>query len=890
MATSKGIFGLLLLVHITIAAKTQKPPLDLPALDNWPMVSRFSGITNDGKFVYYGVQENRRDSLIVKSVSGKWRRSVVGVRWADFTQNSQHLIFQIKDTVYLLHLNTDSVEKIGDLEGTYNLLSSGTDDNLLLFRLKKSPSTLYVNDVIPGTTKEYPSVENYWVNPISNDLYILSCENNSPHLQYTLQIINRESATLKELWRGSRIDNLVFNSTGTQFAFITETNNGRRSLLYYNLRNHDFLTLLDDTTTAINTGLKIESIFGISKESNIVYITLTDTTVNRKIAPPGVDVYSYKDSKLQSQQLLELPRSHVSFKAAINTLSRKVLRIENDGEAARFLNEGPLPDQYLLIIHRGTGDSRDEWYWRKDAQTSAYLLSLVDGSRKLLFKDKPYFWDGTDITMSPDEKHILYFDRKQRNYFSLNTQTGNLKNITNTVSTTWARQDQDAFPVVKYAPFGIAGFTKDGASAFLCSQYDIYKVDLEGKRQIINLTSAARNNRKIRFRLPFSLNFSLFDPNEPLILTAFDENNKNQGFYKFIPNISNRADSLSMFPLEMSYKITKARDTNLYLTQLASSTSSPNYFLTSNLRYYNALSNIHPEHRYNWLTSELVTWQLPDGQKYQGILYKPENINTNKKYPIIFIYYEQRSKDLNNFLIPKPSEGEINVPLFVSNGYLVFIPDIHYTPGLPGRSAFKAINSAADILSKRHYVDVTKMGLNGMSFGGLETNYIITHTTRFAAALSTSGMTDLISAYGSIIGDGTSRARQYEVEHDRIGATPWDRPDLYIENSPVLRANHVHTPILMVANDKDGDVPHEQGIELFTALRRLRKKAWMLQYDGQGHSVVGDASKDFTIRGLQFFNYYLKGAPAPKWMTTGIPARLKGIDDGLQVDTSGATP
>ena len=176
------------------------------------------------------------------------------------------------------------------------------------------------------------------------------------------------------------------------------------------------------------------------------------------------------------------------------------------------------------------------------------------------------------------------------------------------------------------------------------------------------------------------------------------------------------------------------------------------------------------------------------------------------------------------------------------------------------------------------------MGLMGHSFGGFETNYVITHSHLFAAAVSISGMTDFVSAYGSIIGGGTSRQRQYELYRDRIGATLWQKPHLYLENSPILKADQITTPVLMMANKKDDDVPYEQGIELFTVLRRLGKKAWMLQYDDGGHQVFDPTDqKDLNLRMEQFFNYYLKGDAPPKWMVIGIPATEKGIDSGYEL-------
>ncbi len=81
-----------------------------------------------------------------------------------------------------------------------------------------------------------------------------------------------------------------------------------------------------------------------------------------------------------------------------------------------------------------------------------------------------------------------------------------------------------------------------------------------------------------------------------------------------------------------------------------------------------------------------------------------------------------------------------------------------------------------------------------------------------------------------------------------------------------------------------------QSVEFFTGLRRLEKPVWMLQYDEGGHGVSGKDAVDWTIRMTQFFDYYLKGAAPPKWMTEGIPAKLKGIETGYELDNSGKKP
>jgi dipeptidyl aminopeptidase/acylaminoacyl peptidase len=237
----------------------------------------------------------------------------------------------------------------------------------------------------------------------------------------------------------------------------------------------------------------------------------------------------------------------------------------------------------------------------------------------------------------------------------------------------------------------------------------------------------------------------------------------------------------------------------------------------------------------------------------------------------------------------------------VGHGYLVFTPDIHFEVGAEsgktaGWWAYNAVESAAKYLSGLRYVDGRRMGLQGHSFGGFETNYIVTHSHRFAAAAEFSGMTNMIS-FSLSLALGTQKEEYADIEQSSVeggqelfDGTLWQRRDLYEAESAVLWADRVSTPLLLVHNKKDGIVPWRQGVEWYLALRRLRKPSWMLQYDESYHSNADRDARDYTLRLTQFFGYYLKGEPPPRWMTEGIPARLKGIDSGLELDASGRRP
>jgi dipeptidyl aminopeptidase/acylaminoacyl peptidase len=289
---------------------------------------------------------------------------------------------------------------------------------------------------------------------------------------------------------------------------------------------------------------------------------------------------------------------------------------------------------------------------------------------------------------------------------------------------------------------------------------------------------------------------------------------------------------------------------------------------------------------YNWFTTELHRWKMFDGKMSEGILYKPQNFDSTKKYPVILYFYERNANTLYNYKAPSPSASTINIPYFTSNGYLVFDPNIYYKNGEPGESAYNAVVSAARYLQKMKFVDTAKMAIQGQSWGGYQVAYIITRTNMFAAAGAGAPVVNMFSAYGGIRwGSGYSRQFQYEKDQSRIGFTPWEKPDLYKKNSPIFFADKVTTPLLMTHNDKDGAVPWYQGIEFFTGLRRLGKKVWMLQYNEEDHNLVERRNrKDLSVRLAQFFGHYLKGEPMPVWMKEGVPATLKGIEWGLGND------
>jgi dipeptidyl aminopeptidase/acylaminoacyl peptidase len=497
-----------------------------------------------------------------------------------------------------------------------------------------------------------------------------------------------------------------------------------------------------------------------------------------------------------------------------------------------------------------------------------------------------------------NERWLLGYDDKHMNIFSFDCQTGEANNLTKDLPIPVGDAGEDRPEAVFDRGFMLSNlWLKNDEAVLGYDRFDIWLLDPQNKKKPVNITNGWGRKQRIQFRIADYDGFSkkIFEGNETLILSAFDSTTKQGGFYKI--RLGQKQDPVLLSSGPYNYgqgqPLVKAANANVYLLSRSTASDAPNYFWTKDFITFHPVSHLYPEKQYNWLTSELISFSTLDGRKEQAIMYKPENFDPAKNYPVIINYYELRSQEVNTYFKPHFTNGQLDISWFVSHGYLVCVPDIHYMIGEPGQSCYNSVMGLVNRLGAISYVDIKHIGIQGHSWGGFQTNYLITHTNKFAAAISSSGNSDFVSGYGSldgINGRGPSHQFFYEYTQCRIGTSLWERPDLYIKNSPVFYLDRVTTPVLTIANKKDGRVNFEQELELFTGLRRLGKRAWMLQYDEGGHGVSGKSYVDYIIRSTQFFDHYLKDSLPPVWMTHGLPANKKGTTLGYELDHEIKTP
>ncbi len=595
-----------------------------------------------------------------------------------------------------------------------------------------------------------------------------------------------------------------------------------------------------------------------------------DTPDDEKVS---VDIWNWQDPQMMPQQIMQAAAERArTYDAIYDFNTGKTVQLENpkmrnvsismkgDGDLALGASQDPYQKQ-------------NTW---QEVRTDYYLVDPETGKATPLATN----FAGS-INFSPTGKYLVGYDEEHKDYFAIDTKSHARVNLNSSIPFPIWDEETDT-PSMPNA-FGSAGWLPNDRGLLLYDKYDIWLVDPATGKNPVNLTGGTGRRTETVYRmLRLDPEADFVDLSKPQMLSARSDTTKAAGYFRLAGgNLEKLMMQDKGFP-----SLAKAKKADVFAFQRMDVNEYPDVWLAdAGLKNPRKVSEANPQQKdYNWCTSELVSWLSNDGQMLQGILYKPENFDATKKYPMIAYFYEKNSDTLHQYYSPAPSASVINITMYCSQGYLVFVPDIPYKVGYPGESAVSAIVPGVQAMVARGYVDPKRLGIQGQSWGGYETGYLVTETNMFAAACAGAPVSNMVSAYGGIRWEsGVSREGQYEHGQSRIGGSLWENPLRFIENSPIFFVDKIKTPLLIMSNDKDGAVPWYQGIEYFSAMRRLNKPCWLVCYNEEQHNLVQRKNrKDWSIRMQQFFDHYLKGAPMPVWMAQGVPATMKGKTYGFE--------
>ena len=607
-----------------------------------------------------------------------------------------------------------------------------------------------------------------------------------------------------------------------------------------------------------------------------------------------VDIWNWRDPLLQPNQLVERERElNRSYQTVVHLADSRVVQL------ARI----EIPE--VSVGSKGDADValattnipyRQRISWDSPGYNDVYLVDVNTGAAKMVLDEL----QTGDVEFSPDGGNIVWWDGHRLAWFGMNTTGREPIDLTKGIPHPMFDESDD-HPMIP-GPYGLAGWTENSDALLLYDKHDIWAVDPTGAEAPRNVTEGVGRRENLRFR------YVRVDPDEdfvsdrdPILLSAFDMDNKDAGFYRDRVESGREPERLIMMARSFGDGrfgggVVKAEDADVFLFTRQGFREFPDLWV-SDLSFGNPrkVSDANPQiGDYHWGDAELTHWKSTDGEPLTGLLFKPDGFDSTSQYPMMVYFYETNSDGLHSFRRPFGGGSSISISFYVSRGYVVFVPDIHYRVGYPGESAFGCVIPGVQSVVAQGFIDDERIGVQGHSWGGYQIAYLVTKTDIFAAAEAGAPVVNMTSAYGGIRwASGLSRMMQYEKTQSRIGGTLWDKLPLYMENSPLFSAPRINTPVLMLHNDADGAVPWYQGIEYFVALRRLGKPVWMLNYNGEQHGLREYRNqKDWQIRMQQFFDHYLVDAPAPIWLAEGVPAVLKGKTLGLEMaggasDTTG---
>lgn len=869
-----------LLSSVVAAEAMENQPLTLAELEHWPQIRAGTAVSCNGSVIACSISEGAhtdRWTLKLSARDGSWYESLGASTSYSFSADGK--IFVYRNAGGILCLRNVVTQETAALGKTRQIRFPQTSDNAwVAFTLEiEEPEALHLRRLSDGTEKRFPGVTSYKFSSRGNYVAIAIKSINSSGSR----LLCIDLSDGNELWslEGGYFDSLSFDRDDSALGFCERDNASAvvRSIGLCRTASGAPAVTLPHLAERLPAGkIVARQSLQVAPDVEHVLFSLADASASqngpKKDEPADVKIFSYMDPALPGQILLAEPSQQLV------SWSTKTDRIEILTTPGENLSVRSLAGHHLLLELSGGGDER-EGTWNPLSPRSFLSISLRDGFRRQITRRESY---AQNCLLSPSGRWALFNKIGSPDLFSCDLESGEMRNLTAGLDANW-ELDNNGQSQKSYAYFERVQWAPDERHLVVRDRYDLWLLDPSRATKPINLTNGYGSRTGTSFRI-----LPLGDSNiagwsvirDRLLLWGVDED-KNTGFYECSLTggrdpglLSSGAYMYNYPPWGREPRPLQIGKSDEWVLPRSSATEEVNLFSTRDFRRFDRLTAEGRGKDRRWLKCELMVWTDVHKKKRKALLYTPENLEAGKKYPVIISCYERKTEGKNRFLRPAFCADEINIPYFVSNGYIVLAPDIDYEFGAPGTSSLQALESAVVFLKGMAFVDGEKIGAHGHSFGAYEVNYAISHSNLFAAACSASGASDLMTLYTSGMRAGY---QMYHAEsgQGRMGGTPWELPQSYLSQSPLWQAPQIVTPLLIMCGGKDNIVPANQGAALFRALRRLRKPVWMLEYEDGGHSLSSvENLKDYTLRLKDFFDYHLKNGSRPKWMDGSLESQV----------------
>lgn len=579
---------------------------------------------------------------------------------------------------------------------------------------------------------------------------------------------------------------------------------------------------------------------------------LSDPLICSDIPVANVDIWHWQDEAIQSvQENRANGERNRTFRAVLHLDEARVVQLGD-----HRVRNVTITDPGDRAIGFDPTPYVSDW---RPAFNDIYEIDLGTGDRTTVLRSHL-----TTYGASPDGRHLLYW--QEGHIWAYDFERDEHRNLTESAPVSFVNAEDDH--TGERPSYGIAGWAADGEGVILNHRYDLYLQPLDGS-EATNLTGGRGASDEIRFRyVRTDSDEEWVDLDEPLLLSAYGQWTKKAGFFRL------DGDDLT----ELVYDDArfgnpiKASDSDRLMLTRQDFRTFPDYHLTTlAMAEWTQLTDANPhQSEFRWGHRILFDYTNDDGVPLQGTLAIPDGYEPGDQLPMLVHFYEKLSQNLNSYPTPRYASSP-NYAGYVSNGYLVMEPDVHFRTRTSHSDMLESVEAAVAAVIELGYVDPDRVGLHGHSYSGGGASYISTQSEMFAAIVAGAAPINLRSEFNQIWPGSGSNNHRYDIYgQGRYGTDPFTDLQLYLDQSPVTHAPTMDTPLLYLHGVDDAIVPWIQGLEFYNALRFNEKPIIWLSYPGEGHGLGRHENRvDFQTRMRQFFDHYLKDAPAPRWMTEG---------------------
>lgn len=853
----KTIFYAVVLFLIMIGKSTSqivRKPVTEEDYKLWSTVEP-EQISDFGNWVSYSVAyESGQDTLFVRHTKTLKTYSIPLGTNGQFASEKYFICQNDKGQLITTQLANGKVQKTEKVTA-YKISQEG---NFLMFMVntKDEKQDLIIKNVKENQQKTITNVTNFSYNATAKALI---CDSNKK-----LTIINLDKSSNTKVIEESSESNysdFAWQKNGESVAFLY--NNKGITLGQYKVKENKLFNLNPSLFKDFpkDTGIYNSSFTAltISDDGSKIFFGLKES--NAEKIPTGIQIWNTADQALYPYlQIINnwkaVPKLAVWFPQA-----SKFKMLTND----KFPFAMVTGDyQYILKYNPLTNDPQFDY----NAPIDFYLTNIETGQTKVILTKQSA--DADKIMVSSAGKYIAFF--KDKNWWLYDIKKEVYRNLTKVSTVSFEREDYDRAGEIEVC--GLAGWTEKDEEVLIYDNHDIWLFKTDGSNSK-RLTNGV--NEKIKYRIvpqneanKVAINFSwmnkgTFKLSDNLVFQA--KSNGKSGYFKW--QQSNGITEIVWSPNRINNsKFANKNDICFYTSE--NYNSPPQLIVKRNNKANIIFKSNTQQEKFQWGFSKLINYANSKDEVLNGALFYPANYNPEKKYPMVVQIYERLSDYYNKYFNPTVQNSTgFNVSNFTSQGYFVLLPDIVKEQGKPGASAVDCVVSAVKEVVRNESVDPKKIGLIGHSFGGYETNFIVTQTNKFAAVVSGAGESDMISNYFAVAWNVSKpNGFRHEFQQTNIGVSPFENNEAYIKNSPLTFVSQIETPLLLWSGVEDKQVHYFQSLEFHLALRRLQKPNILVLYENEKHTIVKKENQvDLTHRVQQWFDFYLKEESKPDWLT-----------------------